>query len=251
MKAKTNKIVNAIIVFVPLTILMLVGFWFVHIDQSGNKNFQENTSAISTSLVKAAVIDDQPDSININVPFVTQAPFRLWTTYPFNHTCEEASVLMLNYFLDGIKTVDENQTKQELLSMIDFENKTYGFSDDTTTAQTAALIRDYYGYDVKVFYNISSDDIKKELIKGNPVIVPTAGRLLFNPYFTPPGPVYHMLVIKGYDSEGFITNDPGTYRKGKDYKYSYEVLENAIQDFDQLTKSMNGRSAMIVVSLAK
>ncbi len=189
------------------------------------------------------------NTINLDVPFITQAPFRAWKVYPFNHTCEEASVLMIRYYLTGKKIVDEHTTKQELLSMVDFENKTYGFSDDTTTEETARLIKDYYGYDVQVYYDISSEEIKKEIDKGSPVIVPTAGRLLGNPYFTPPGPEYHMLVIKGYDSEGFITNDPGTYNRGIDYKYSFGVLKDAIHDFNQTTKTADGRSAMIVVTL--
>jgi hypothetical protein len=35
-----------------------------------------------------------------------------------------------------------------------------------------------------------------------------------------------MLVIKGWDSKGFITNDPGT-RKGRNYPYTYETLYSA------------------------
>jgi uncharacterized protein YvpB len=185
-----------------------------------------------------------PASVYLDVPFILQAPFGQWV-YPFTYTCEEASVLMVHYYLSGQKTVNENTTKQELLFLVNFENKNYGFSNDTTAEQTAQLIRDYYGYSAQVFYNISLDDIKRELAKGNPVIVPASGRLLQNPNFTPPGPIFHMLVIKGYDENGFIVNDDGTHN-GKDYKYSFTTLANAIHDVDY-NNPVSGKSAMIIV----
>ena len=47
--------------------------------------------------------------------------------------------------------------------------------------------------------------------RGVPVLLPAAGRLLRNPYFSGQGPLYHMLVVKGYTRDGkIITDDPGT-----------------------------------------
>lgn len=184
------------------------------------------------------------DIININVPFTSQAPGGDWN-YPFNHTCEEASVLMVHYYLAGISVGAVEETKKDLLNMVAFEDKKYGFSNDTTVEETATFVRDYYKYKVTVVYNITADQIKEELEEGNPVVVPTAGQLLNNPNFTPPGPVYHMLVVKGYSNGMFITNDPGT-RNGADYKYSEAVLMNAIHDFDK-GNVLNGKSAMIII----
>lgn len=188
-----------------------------------------------------------PESFELDIPFITQAPFRSWQEYPFNHTCEEAAVLMVHYYLVGIKEVDENQTRKELLDLVDFQTENYGFHEDTSAAQTAKLIEDYYGYQAKVYYDISLEEIKKEIIKGNPVIVPTAGRLLENPNYTPPGPLFHMLVIKGYNQFEFITQDSGTYRTGQNRHYSYEIIEKAIHDWNN-GDVLNGRKAMIVVS---
>lgn len=257
MKSKNNKFLILAVILAPLAVLAIAGVCLGY-----NSNLQNNTVAVNngSASIKDAIntIFEEninkpkeiviPDSINLDVPFITQAPFFSWTTYPFNHTCEEASALMIHYYLSGIKTVDENITKQELLSLVDFENKNYGFSDDTTVSETARFIKDYYGYDVVVSYDISQENIKKELAKGNPVIIPAAGRLLFNPHFTSPGPLYHMLVIKGYNSKGFITDDPGTYKSGMDYEYSYDVLENAIHDFNPSNQSMDKPGAMIIVS---
>ena len=65
---------------------------------------------------------------------------------------------------------------------------------------------------------------------GRPVIVPLAGRLLGNPYYTQPGPVYHMLVVKGIAENGdIITNDVGT-RHGRNLTYAPDVFLNAMHD---------------------
>ncbi|MBU1911108.1 hypothetical protein KKG16_01695, partial [Patescibacteria group bacterium] len=89
--------------------------------------------------------------------------------------------------------------------------------------------------------------IKEELIKGNPIIIPAAGRDLDNPYFSGEGPWYHMLVIKGYDKKRFITNDPGT-RRGEGYKYEYSVLLNAVHDWTGIKEDIrNGDQIMLVI----
>ena len=179
---RKNDIYLIVIAFLtPLILFLAVVFW---------QHMNNYSSAAKANLSENTVVKSLADSINLQVPFITQAPFMLWKTYPFETTCEETCALMMHYYLSGIKTVDENITKQEILSIVDFENKTYGFSDDTNAAETARFIRDYYKYNAQVYYNISIDDIKRELNEGNPVIVPTAGRLLFNPDFTPPGPIY-------------------------------------------------------------
>ena len=112
-------------------------------------------------------------------------------------------------------------------------------------------MRDFYNHDkVKVTYDVDAGDIKEELKNGNVVIVPANGRLLNNPFYTPPGPLYHMLLVKGFDdsNQEFITNDPGTNR-GESYRYKYEVLENAMADYPtgKHKPRLRTRKAMIVV----
>jgi uncharacterized protein YvpB len=98
-----------------------------------------------------------------------------------------------------------------------------------------------------VIYDFPKEDLKKYLAKGNPVIVPAAGRELKNPNFTAPGPLYHNLVLVGYDKNIIITNDPGT-RKGRGYIYDMDVLYNAIHDFPGKPENIiQGRKAMIVL----
>ncbi|MFA6436560.1 MAG: hypothetical protein WCW30_05520, partial [Candidatus Gracilibacteria bacterium] len=62
------------------------------------------------------------------------------------------------------------------------------------------------------------------------IVAPFAGRYLGNPYFTGKGPIYHSLVIRGYDETHFITNDVGT-RHGENFIYEYDVLLNALHDW--------------------
>ncbi len=129
--------------------------------------------------------------------------------------------------------------------MVEFENSFFGFYKDTTAAQTASLIEAYFQLNATLILDPTIEDIKSAIVAGHPVIIPAAGRQLGNPNFTGAGPLYHMLLVKGYTSEGFITNDPGT-RLGADYFYSYDVLMNAIHDWNGGDVD-NGQKIVIVV----
>ena len=84
---------------------------------------------------------------------------------------------------------------------------------------------------------------------GNLIILPTAGRVLENPYFTPPGPIYHNLVLIGYDDqkEIFYTNDPGIM-SGNSFKYSYQNIIDSVADWNYELGTINSeRRVMIIV----
>lgn len=187
-----------------------------------------------------------PDKILIKVPFTSQAPFGIWDQR-HEEACEEASLIIIKYYLDG-KTLTKDIAEAEIQKMINFEIKNYGDYKDTSAEQNIKLAEDFYGLkNLKIIYDFGQDDIKKELAKNNPVIIPAAGRELGNPYYTPPGPLYHNLVLIGYSGSQIITNDPGT-RRGEGYRYDINVLYNAIHDFPgDLNKMDQGRKAMIVI----
>jgi len=95
--------------------------------------------------------------------------------------------------------------------------------------------------------DLLEEDFKKYLSLGNPIIIPVAGQLLGNPYFTPPGPLYHNLVLVGYNGDRIITNDPGT-KRGKGYIYDENVLYKATHDFTGKKENIEkGRKAMIII----
>ena len=248
MKSKIDKIF-AILIVLALVGLVLEGtYMYTHWPKPSEPTDNEGSFPVSPDPWRPQneelpVESELPEFFNLDVPFLCQAPLGNWN-YPFGHACEEASALMVHYYLEK-KLVSSYEAAQDIKKIVEFEKKTYGFHEDTSAEQTAQFIRDYFGYKVEVYFDISLDDIKRELVKGNPVIVPTAGRMLGNPYFTPPGPLLHMLVIKGYTPTDFIVHDTGT-KRGADYTYSYQILEKTIHDWGEGDVE-TGKRAMIVV----
>lgn len=190
-----------------------------------------------------------PVSMNLAVPFTSQAPHGNWDE-PYQEACEEASVYMVHAYFSGMDegqipadTADEN-----LLKIVEFEMELYGFYKDTTAEQTGMFAELMYGHAYQVLNNPSVEDIQRKLVQGHPVIVPAAGRLLGNPYFTAPGPLYHMLVIRGYTQDGqFIVNDPGTYR-GEAYLYDFDTIMYAMHDWNDGDEITEGKKAVLVLS---
>jgi len=191
-----------------------------------------------------------PTSILIEVPFTSQAPFAKWDAY-HEEACEEASLIMLKYYFDGNKLTSKI-TKKEIQTMITYQLEKYGDYRDSDAEGMVKLYANFYGSlpggkRLEVVYDFSKEDLKKYLSLGHPIVVPAAGRLLGNPYFTQPGPPYHALVLKGYDGNTIITNDPGT-RRGESYEYDINTLYDAIHDFPgNLDDIEKGRKAMIIV----
>lgn len=189
-----------------------------------------------------------PEKVLIEVPFTTQAPLGDWSE-PFADACEEASILMAYSWAKKIP-LDAAYAKREILAQVNFENANFGYNRDTAIEETAKILLLHYKYpNVEVVYDISIGDIKRELARGNIVIVPAAGKLLNNPKFIT-SPNYHMLVVRGYDDARgkFITNEPGTLA-GDGYLYGYDTLENAIHDWPGPNEDiLRGPKGMIVVS---
>ncbi len=172
-----------------------------------------------------------PKEVNLAVPFTPQAPHANWDD-PYGELCEEASVLMAVSYLQHKKIPNAAFANSALLAIKNFEEKRFGFYKDTTAEETAIILREHFSYNkVEVKQNPTVTDIQQALAHGRVVIVPVAGREIGNPYFQVPGPLYHMIVVKGYTSAGkFITHDPGT-RHGADYLYDQTVIMNAIHDW--------------------
>lgn len=203
-------------------------------------------------------IPDVPASIQVPVKlelkaaFASQAPLLVWDDL-HQEACEEACMIMAaKYFLK--EPLDDQIMETEIQELIAWEEKN-GYRADLTAVETVEVLKDYFNQKARVTDEVTADRIKYELSQGNLVIVPVAGRELKNPYYTAPGPIYHMLVIKGYDSDEFIANDPGT-KRGKGFKYDYDLFLGAIHDWNHdlaeggMTdeEMILGRKAMIIVS---
>jgi hypothetical protein len=189
-----------------------------------------------------------PVKTYLPVPFLCQAPYANWSQ-PWQDACEEACIIMAISYVKG-DPVTRKSGNLEILEMVGFQVKEYGGHYDLNAEQIAKLMKDYYKYDrIRVRYDVKTQDIKGELAKGNVVIAPMVGRMLGNPYYTPPGPVYHNMLFKGYDDRSgeFIANDCGT-KRGRNYRYKYQVAYNAIHDWTGDKKTIaQGRKAIVVV----
>lgn len=232
-----------------LLLLVIVSVIGCKLQKDVSKNIEDNTKIFhdasekvlteqssTTEEVKETII--KPESM-LSVPFAVQFPAGT-LDYPYQEGCEEASIIMAKAFIDGNTndTIPNNEIDNTLVSMVDWQNMNWGGHYDLDAAQTLRLMQDYYYISSGQVVQVNSiDDIKRYLSDDNIVIAPTYGMLLENPYFTAPGPAYHMLVIKGYNDHEFFTNDPGV-GVGKDFKYSYENLFDAIHDLPSEAKNI-------------
>jgi|GEM_PF-304926 hypothetical protein len=208
-------------------------------DFEENVDFEQSDVETTSTLEIEAEIkpptDNLPAQINLDVTFYSQAPFGDWGM-PYQEACEEASLLLAyNYVMERSVTAEEFE--QELLDMVAWEVTMFGQYEHTTIEQTARILNEYLEYgEWEILTNPSEEELKSHLAAGNPIVAPFAGRYLGNPYFTGLGPVYHMLVIRGYDDTHFITNDVGT-RHGENFIYEYNILMNALHDWHDDAKT--------------
>ncbi|MFC1608901.1 C39 family peptidase [Patescibacteria group bacterium] len=201
------------------------------------------------------IVDDEddefskelPESIMIDVPFLVQAPFGNWDEI-HEDACEESSLIMLEYYLRGDSGISLEDGEDEIQRLVSFQIRNYGSFEDTSVSETVEMARDFYGRDnLRVVYDFEKERIREELAKGNPVILAVAGREIGNPYFTPPGPWYHNIVLVGYDGDTIYAHDPGT-RRGAKYPYNIDVLYEVSHDFTGKKEDIaKGRRAMIIV----
>lgn len=190
--------------------------------------------------------------ILFDVPFSPQAPFANWSDPRQNYACEETSALMAVKWAKG-EELTLGEAEEAIIAAADWQLEQYGEFHDTSAQDTAdRLLKGYFGYyGVELKSGITAWDIKQELWEGNIVVVPVRGRELGNPYYTPPGPLIHMVVVVGYDGDTseFIVNDPGT-RRGAQIRYHETVLENAVRDYQSGHNEPleDSEKVMIVVS---
>lgn len=190
-----------------------------------------------------------PDKFLLQVPFTAQAPTGNWDEL-HGEACEEASAIMAAAYFAGDtrKILPASEVEKQLTDLTRWEEKRFGYSLDTTAAETAEMIRAVYHLQAELVNDFTEQDIRDALLASKVVILPVNGRKLGNPYFRHPGPIYHMIVIRGYNGTGWITNDPGT-KHGENYPYSFATIKNAVADWNHDTDTIDdGKSVMIVVS---
>jgi len=231
------------------------------LDEAPAMSGNQRDDTIAASPPEAAPRNDNegvPSSYNLAVPFQSQAPRANWEL-PYQEACEEASLIMASAFFRGLG-LTADQMDAEIKKLVDWQVRTFGYYEDTTANEVARMADEYFGLSTMVTSDITVENIKRQIAGNKLVIVPAAGKILPNPNFSNGGPIYHMLVIRGYTDTHFITNDPGT-KRGEAFLYAYDVLIDAIHDWPSYALSvaeamdgkpteedmLTGRKVMIVL----
>jgi hypothetical protein len=189
---------------------------------------------------KAAV--SVPETYNITIPYSPQAPFSNWAVH--EESCEEAALYMYRAYLEDISypgnRIPDAEADTAYRAMKQWEVTNYGSEPDLTMTALGNLAKSYYGYTPTVKDNITQNDIEEAILAGHPVVVPVMTHALGNNMYGPVS-VYHVLLIKGYDATGVITNDAGV-GNGVDHHYDWNILWQAIDA--QSAKMNQGREML-------
>jgi uncharacterized protein YvpB len=194
-----------------------------------------------------------PAAVILPVPFTSQAPLNNWADR--QHTCEEASIVMVDRYLRGDHSgaLIDPKTADNAINQV----TTWKPAVDLTLQQVGEVAKANLGWQYKL---LASDrlNMKQQLALGRPLIVGVRTHGLGNPNY--PGyrnhfeeaaySVSHYLVVIGYDqTDHFILNDPGL-TKGASYHITYDQLMHAIDDLDQAYPSLNMGRMFVVLAPA-
>ncbi len=170
-----------------------------------------------------------PFTTNLAVPFMSQAPLEDWGM-PYQESCEEAAGIMVAAYFRDESFIELLEAKQRIDEIVAFEKKTIGYYEDTS-ATTSAMIYEKYFHVHSQVVPFDLEKARRAVANGYPVLIPSNGKTLPNPYFRNGGPPYHMLVMKGYTATKIITNDPGTHR-GANFFYTPTAIEHSAHDWN-------------------
>ena len=192
-----------------------------------------------------------PQAVILKVPFTTQAPLGNWAQR--QHTCEEASLLMVDRYLRGdhsTGTIDPHTADAGINQITVWKPAV-----DLEIHQIGALAKKYMGWADEIL-PATRLAMKQQLALGRPLIVGVRTHGLgnanypgFRTHFEQTGySVSHYLVVVGYDTnDSFILNDPGI-SKGHGWHIKYDQLMHAIDDLDQQYPSLNAGRVFLVLA---
>lgn len=254
-----NYVKNTVILILLAIILTVIALFFINqkypkintVSFVNNKQTQ-NKQTLTTDTPDTILVPDSkfiiPDSIFLKVPFTPQAPTANWDEL-HNEACEEASAIMAaEYFASSTEvTLSSKFVEEQMTQLTNWQEKTFGYNLSISSEETAEMIQEVYKLNTEIKKDFTEDDLKKALTENKLILFPANGRKLYNPNYKQPGPIYHMLLIKGYNSNGnFITNDPGT-RKGLNYPYTFEILYEANGNYSHATKTVDLEQKNIIL----
>jgi hypothetical protein len=199
-------------------------------------------AAIIVALVAGAFIEKKiltptiPYSLILPVPFSTQAPDDSWTG---NEDCEETSVTMANAYLTG--TTEDKLPPDAAQNAIDnlktWEQANLGYNANTGADSTSRMAEGAFGLRVEQVPNFTEAELKQAIVNHTPILLPVNAQKLGNAQYIHDGPLYHMIVIRGFKGDIFIVNDPGI-TGGDGNSYPFSVLQAASANWDEATQSI-------------
>lgn len=223
-------------IYFIVVLVILLGVYFL---------LPNSITGTSKNFLKADFINADSDNtptvitrkkVNLSVPFVPEAPGTKWIE-PWFNGCEEATIVMVEQFYFGKKSLTNSESQKLMIKLFNYENQR-GYGVDLNAVETEKIINDITTFKATIKRNPTLDDIKKELFAGYPVIALLDGEILYNKLY---GNGYHMIVLKGFDEDKkiFITNDDGNSKVGHNKRYSYDTILKALIDFDHRTKKVS------------
>jgi hypothetical protein len=230
--------------FIVLAALLSYLFWpkTTNNDQPTISNQPSSPQLDAGSLKPEATPTPPLATFDISIPYAPQAPFSNWTVH--EESCEEAAIYMYRGYLESIQypgsKIPDTEADTAFRAMKTWQVTNYGSEPDLTMTALGAFAKSYYGYRPVVVKNITADEIKTSVSDGHPVIVPVMTHSLENSMYGPIS-VYHVLLIKGYDANGVITNDAGV-GNGIDKHYTWDIIWQAIDA--QTAKMGQGREML-------
>jgi hypothetical protein len=225
-------------------LLIIIGFFVLTSCTPDESKFKSNVPVFEDRIVQLDEQSDQPLEINLDVPFFPQAPDADWGM-PWQEACEEAAVLLAYYY-----ATDQSPTKEEfkadIQKLVEWQIENFGSYEHTDIEQTGEMLKEVFKFsNFQVFSTPSVEDLKKELAQGHPIVAPFAGRQLGNPFYSGEGPLYHMMVLKGYDEKHFITNDVGT-KRGHNFIYPYDVIMSAMHEWHDEDINLGAKKVIVM-----
>ena len=252
-----KKLSSIVAIFIIVVVIISVAVLYKQEGRSVSVNSpsiapslsEKPTSTAPTPSLSPSKLPVTTSSLSLAVPFTPQAPTGNWDLL-HNEACEEASAIMVGAYFSGDtrKVIPAREVEKEISILTQWEESHFGYNLDTTALETAEMIRSVYGLKVSIVNNFTEKEIKEALSANKVIIIPVNGRKLGNPNYRQPGPIYHMLVVRGYTSTKIITNDSGT-RNGENYSYLFSTIDDATADWDHTTNTIDeSKSVMIIIS---
>jgi len=170
---------------------------------------------------------EKKNAINLPINFVSQSPAGDWGL-PYQEACEESALIgAAKYLKQELLTAEIMD--QEIKNLVEYEKNNLPSYTDNSLAEVKNLAENYFNLKTEIVKNVDIEKIEQSLRAGRVIIAPFAGRMLGNKFYSNKGPLYHFLIIRGFDEKYFYTNDVGT-RHGENFAYEKDKLIAAMHD---------------------